>query len=71
LLIVTWLGGGMTYYEINPKINTSLVYGEGLRVPNTNGHLELDGLYGGSSLGKKKGYERVKKLINLGSNIPL
>jgi len=61
----------MTYYEINPKINTNLVYGEGLRVPNTGGHLELDSLYGGSSLGKKKGYERVKILINLGSNIPL
>lgn len=49
----------MTYYDINPKINTSLVYGEGLRVPNTNAHLELDGLYGTASLGKKKGYERV------------
>ena len=49
----------MTFYDINPKINTSLIYGEGLRVPNTGGHLELDGLYAGSSLGKKKSFERV------------
>ena len=49
----------MTYYDINPKTNTSMIYGEGLRVPNTGGHIELDSQYATASLGKKKSYDRV------------
>ena len=52
-------GGGMTYYDINKNLNTSLIYGEGLRVPNTAAHLELDGLMSSATFGKRKPYERV------------
>ncbi len=55
----------MTYYDINPQLNTSLVYGEGLRVPNTGGMIELDGLFAASSLGKKKSFDRVSEVNKL------
>ena len=57
-----FLGGGMTYYDTNPKQNVSMIYGEGLRVPNTGGNIELDSLYSTSTLGKKKSYDRVKMI---------
>ena len=55
----------MTHYEGIKEQNPSLIYGEGLRVPNTGGTLELEGLYGLSSLGKKKGFDRVNIIINI------
>ena len=53
------IGGGLTYYETNQFQNPSLIYGEGLRVPNVGGHMELDGLMATGALGKKKSFDRV------------
>ena len=53
------LGAGITFYENNHLQNPNLVYGEGLRVPNVGGNLELDGLMATGALGKKKGFDRV------------
>ena len=52
-------GGGLFVYDWNPLINQSLTYSEGLRVPRTNATLELEGLSGTATFGKKKGYDRV------------
>jgi hypothetical protein len=53
-------GGGLTYYKTDPLQNSSLMYGEGLRVPNTSGHAQLDSLVNTQLYGKIKHYERVK-----------
>lgn len=52
-------GGGMTFYEQHSYSNPSLIYGEGLRVPNVKASQELDSFQATSMFGKKKGYERV------------
>lgn len=49
----------MTYYETNQYQNPSLIYGEGLRVPNVQGSQELDGLFSTGALGKRKSFDRV------------
>lgn len=49
----------MTYYETNQYQNPSLIYGEGLRVPNVQGSQELDGLFATGALGKRKSFDRV------------
>ncbi|MFO0515265.1 MAG: hypothetical protein ACK5YA_00260 [bacterium] len=53
-------GGGLSIYDYNAQQNPSLQYGEGLRVPRVRASLELDGLWGTSTLGKKKGFDRVR-----------
>jgi hypothetical protein len=52
-------GGGMTYYSIHSEANPSLIYGEGLRVPNPGAHMELDNMISQGTFGKIKSYERV------------
>ena len=49
----------MTYYETNQYQNPSLIYGEGLRVPNVQGSTELDGMFATGALGKRKSFDRV------------
>ena len=57
-------GGGLFIYETNSHQNPSLQYGEGLRVPRVKASLELDGLMGTATLGKKKDFDRVKFYFN-------
>lgn len=52
-------GGGLNIYDYNVNMTPSYTYGEGLRVPNVSGHLELEGQVATATLGKKKGFERV------------
>jgi hypothetical protein len=54
-------GGGLTFYTHNALQNPSLVYGEGLTVPNKKAHLQLDNLVSYGTFGKRKSFERVKK----------
>lgn len=55
-------GGGLNIYESNPNINPSLTFGEGLRVPKPHMQMELDGLAATATMGKSKGYVRVRNL---------
>jgi hypothetical protein len=57
----------MTYYETNQYQNPSLIYGEGLRVPNVQGSQELDGLFATGALGKRKSFDRVFLYLHSGS----
>jgi hypothetical protein len=50
---------GITFYQAIPEQNPSLIYGEGLRVPQTLASGELDNLKSTATFGKKKGFERV------------
>ncbi len=52
-------GGGLTYYKTDLLQNSALMYGEGLRVPNTSGHAQLDSLNSTVIYGKRKYFERV------------
>jgi hypothetical protein len=52
-------GGGLTYYKTDLLSNSALMYGEGLRVPNTSGHAQLDSLNSTVIYGKRKYFERV------------
>ena len=55
----------MTFYENNSHQNPSLIYGEGLRVPNVAGNMELDGLFQTGAMGKRKSFDRVRHYLTL------
>ncbi len=63
-------GGGLTYYKTDLLSNSALMYGEGLRVPNTSGHAQLDSLNSTVIYGKRKFFERVINILILGCNYP-
>jgi hypothetical protein len=52
-------GGGLTYYKTDTQSNSALMYGEGLRVPNTSGRAQLDSQTSTVLYGKRKYFERV------------
>lgn len=54
-------GGGMTHYEIPQMMNTAYQYSEGLQTPWPSYALELDNFANTMTMGKKKGYDRVRQ----------